>query len=983
MAVSLPFAGCALDLLHLVNFRLRFQRETRLHFFHHTAMYATILDRLGNPPDFPPGVAFYTPERGRAVYHSGDLYNFGVAIHPHGPISPADLVGLVSRSPATKFGNTSGAPFGNNYRIEAIVDAVTGLPPGDRPPAALSLFDVEQAVSELANMESVEIRFLSPFFIRRTADTGRTLMDGTCFYPDKFLENLWRGLHDWWPGASFLDGLEMPAGLEVIENRLLRTDVTYPNPKNNRNPKRLEGVSGRIVIGFPGGVGRWAVPLMLGGIVGVSRPSNRRMGQGRYAIVGFPVPAAAWPPTPAATILERAATLDNFTNVRLAMCQAGRAPGVDGVEFDEFLDRLTVYTPKLTSRLRTGRVEPSPLRGLLIQERKEDGGEKLRPLAIPTIEDRFLQRVVMTELAPAIAQLWEDVSHAYRPGLSHLTAREAVARARDEGFVHVLDADVRSFFDEVDWDLLRIRLEAYFGDDPVVDSLMAWACAPVEFSGTLFRRSKGLPQGAVVSPMLANLYLDALDETITEKGYRLVRYADDFVILCKKPEQASQAVEIVRDELERLNLVLNDEKTAETSFEAGFKFLGALFCKSMAIETDKGGGRVIGVTDRLPPGSDAKTLEPRAWLKDFLAATGGAADACDAVEGLQDRGGVRWGPAVFPPMPLRKPVYVITGQARLSGCKRGLVIDKEGEKSRMVPWNELSEIVVLGGRWISGSVVQRAMVNRIPIAFHKWDGTPLGLVLPDKVRSPSPAAMAQWEWMKRDGVALSAASQLVAAKIRNTRMTARRRREDVTKLMQDLASAIRDAVAADSIEKLMGVEGRAAHAYFSQWQTWTRAELGEFPGRYARGAEDPVNVMLNLLYTQLFRLTHTTILSTGLDPYMGVMHDGKGRYAALAADMMEPFRFVVDRVVLNAVNHRLLGPADFIRSEKGPYKVRLSHAGMTRLIQDFEALMSTSVADKADRQATFREHLYRQVMSLRQVVEGVDGARFQPFELKW
>lgn len=334
-------------------------------------------------------------------------------------------------------------------------------------------------------------------------------------------------------------------------------------------------------------------------------------------------------------------------------------------------------------------------------------------------------------------------------------------------------------------------------------------------------------------------------------------------------------------------------------------------------------------------------------------------------------------------MPLRKPVYVITGQARLSGCKRGLVIDKEGEKSRMVPWNELSEIVVLGGRWISGSVVQRAMVNRIPIAFHKWDGTPLGLVLPDKVRSPSPAAMAQWEWMKRDGVALSAASQLVAAKIRNTRMTARRRREDVTKLMQDLASAIRDAVAAKSTDTLMGIEGRAAHAYFSQWQTWTRAELGEFPGRYARGAEDPVNVMLNLLYTQLFRLTHTTILSTGLDPYMGVMHDGKGRYAALAADMMEPFRFVVDRVVLNAVNHRLLGPADFIRSEKGPYKVRLSHAGMTRLIQDFEALMSTSVADKADRQATFREHLYRQVMSLRQVVEGVDGARFQPFELKW
>ena len=300
----------------------------------------------------------------------------------------------------------------------------------------------------------------------------------------------------------------------------------------------------------------------------------------------------------------------------------------------------------------------------------------------------------------------------------------------------------------------------------------------------------------------------------------------------------------------------------------------------------------------------------------------------------------------------------------------------------MVPWNELSEIVVLGGRWVSGSVIQRAMRHRIPIAFHKWDGTPLGLVLPDRVRSPSPITLLQWEWMKNENVSLVVARQLVVAKIRNIRLFIRRRREDVSRLRDDLKSTMESAGRADSLERLRGIEGRAAHAYFSQWNTWTGSELGEYPGRVTRGAQDPINVMLNLLYTQLFRLTHTTILSTGLDPYLGVMHDGKGRYAALAADLMEPFRFLVDRIVLNAVNHHLVTDRDFLYSEKGPYRLRLTQAAMRRLIGDFEALFSSEVANVQNRKDTYRGHLYKQAQSLACRVQGKDEP-FLPFKMKW
>lgn len=225
--------------------------------------------------------------------------------------------------------------------------------------------------------------------------------------------------------------------------------------------------------------------------------------------------------------------------------------------------------PRLTADLSGGKIEPDALRGLIIREKKDER-EKLRPLAVPTMRDRFLQRAVLEELGPAAEMLFEDSSFAYRKGLSHQTARQHVAKARREGFTHVLDADIGAFFDQVDWNKLKDRLAGFFGDDPVVDALMAWVKAPVLFEGCLVERDKGLPQGAVVSPLLANLYLDVLDEAVTEAGYRLVRFGDDFVVMAKTKERAAAAEEIVTEKLRTLGLARHRDKTRRTSFAEGF-----------------------------------------------------------------------------------------------------------------------------------------------------------------------------------------------------------------------------------------------------------------------------------------------------------------------------------------------------------------------------------------------------------------------------
>jgi retron-type reverse transcriptase len=194
-------------------------------------------------------------------------------------------------------------------------------------------------------------------------------------------------------------------------------------------------------------------------------------------------------------------------------------------------------------------------------------------------------------------------------------------KAHDEGYVHVLEADVRSFFDRVDWAILRQRLTAYLGHDPAVELAMGWVQAPVEFDGELIQRKQGLPQGAVISPLFANLYLDCFDEAIDKEGFRLVRYADDFVVLCKSAEDAGRAREVVERELVRLRLELAGEKTAITSFDHGFDFLGYVFARSISIKKSKQPGevRVIASPEEL---EGTRVLDPaaaRGWLSDWIA----------------------------------------------------------------------------------------------------------------------------------------------------------------------------------------------------------------------------------------------------------------------------------------------------------------------------------------------------------------------------
>ncbi len=270
-------------------------------------------------------------------------------------------------------------------------------------------------------------------------------------------------------------------------------------------------------------------------------------------------------------LITRKTLYDAFTRVH----ENGGCRGADGLTLGHFHANLETELDSLQDRLIRRRYHPFPLLRFQIPKREEG----VRNLTVPTVRDRVLQTAVYQLTREIFEAEFEECSYAFREGRSVKDAVHRIDQLRSQGFRFVVDADVEGFFDNVDQDRLIAHLHRLPLDPYVVALFELWVRAEVYDGDRLFTLTRGIPQGSVVSPMLANLFLDELDENLALFGQTLVRYADDFLVLCKQPEDASRALEITDYLLEDLHLKLNPEKTRTTSFDQGFKFLGAVFLK--------------------------------------------------------------------------------------------------------------------------------------------------------------------------------------------------------------------------------------------------------------------------------------------------------------------------------------------------------------------------------------------------------------------
>lgn len=252
------------------------------------------------------------------------------------------------------------------------------------------------------------------------------------------------------------------------------------------------------------------------------------------------------------------------------------AAGVDNQSISRFRQQATKYLQELGAGLQAGTHRPQPVKRVEIPK----GPGKTRPLGIPVVKDRIVQTALKMVVEPIFEQDFLDSSYGFRPGRGCKDALREVDSLIKEGYTYVMDADLMSYFDTISHDRLMDLVGQRISDGKVLDLVRSFLGQEIVEGLKRWTPVGGTPQGAVISPLLANLYLHPLDSLMHAQGYHMVRYADDFVVMCASFEEAKAALSEVCAWVEENELTLHPEKTHVGNCVVegqGFEFLGYRF----------------------------------------------------------------------------------------------------------------------------------------------------------------------------------------------------------------------------------------------------------------------------------------------------------------------------------------------------------------------------------------------------------------------
>lgn len=536
---------------------------------------------------------------------------------------------------------------------------------------------------------------------------------------------------------------------------------------------------------------------------------------------------------------------------------------------------------------------------------------------------------------------FEKCSFAYRPGRSHLMAVRQVAQWRDRGYEWVLDADIVQYFEQVQH--LRLlaeveeRLISHVAEEDiqfVLSLIEAWISVGVLTQAGLVLPQKGIPQGAVISPLLANIYLDDFDAAFVNCDLRLVRFSDDFVLLARRRSRLVEAKAEVEQLLSNMGLQLHADKTRITNFEQGFRFLGHAFARDVVVRVKK------PTEQKLQP---VKREELR--LVHAEVSTQPTMMQQALVEALKTAG-----------TPIPPPLFVVLGYAvrpvksveidsdeiawksdmsTLYLVQQGTMLRKEQgrfliqppkEAEVEVPIREVERILVFGTIQLTAAVISTCLELQIPVVFlsqlgeykgHLWSAESADLVV----------ETAQFQRQQEEEFKLAMAREIVRGKLWNSkqlllRLNRKRQLSEVAEAIEKL-DGDRDSVSelgnTPTLDTIRGYEGAGAARYFAALNRLIVNPGFSLTERAFHPPIDPMNSLLSFGYTLLFNNVFSLLLAEGLNPYLGNLHGAERPKAYLAFDLMEEFRSpIVDTLVMKLVNQKILKPTDFTwPNEKG------------------------------------------------------------------
>lgn len=281
--------------------------------------------------------------------------------------------------------------------------------------------------------------------------------------------------------------------------------------------------------------------------------------------------------------------------------------GVDRQSTEDFSASQMVEIKQLQEQVRNGTYRPQAVRRVRIPK---PGSDQTRPLGIPTVRDRVVQTALVHVIEPIFDNEFHERSFGFRHGRSCHDALQVVEELLAAGHVYVVDADLQSYFDTIPKDRLMQLIAAKISDRRLLDLIRRFLDQSILEELQEWTPDAGVPQGAVLSPLLSNLYLNELDHRMAELGYEMVRYADDFVILCRSQEQAASALEEVKRFVDEAGLTLHPDKThIVDSREKSFEFLGYSFRGKLRFPRSKSHRKLVDTIRRLTPRQSGQSLQ--------------------------------------------------------------------------------------------------------------------------------------------------------------------------------------------------------------------------------------------------------------------------------------------------------------------------------------------------------------------------------------
>jgi RNA-directed DNA polymerase len=307
------------------------------------------------------------------------------------------------------------------------------------------------------------------------------------------------------------------------------------------------------------------------------------------------------------SLIDKVWKMENLQSATKAVVRNKGGAGVDGQTCQGFLARSSEQLPRMQELLKSQRYEPKPVKRVWIPKL---GSKELRPLGVPTVENRVVQTAIRNVIEPIFERSFAEHSYGFRPGRGAKDALRRVDQLLKAGKVWVVDADIKGYFDNISQEKLLEAVAEHISDGKLLELLRRFLKQGVMETGKGWKPTdNGTPQGAVISPLLANVYLNPLDHLMAQGGKEMVRYADDFVILCASEQEAKETLEQVRQWMEGAELTLHPTKTriVDATQRGGFDFLGYHFERGYRWPRQKSLDKIKDTirlrTRRLRPGS--------------------------------------------------------------------------------------------------------------------------------------------------------------------------------------------------------------------------------------------------------------------------------------------------------------------------------------------------------------------------------------------